>query len=109
VKQIAAIVIALGLAGCASTSKHGRSEPPALSEVVLQNKPAAALAFTPPITLGTPELDLSRNGREPEAFWGYTQGETQAYSVQQDDVQYTDPWSGAYREAFSERSGLLSR
>ena len=98
------------LAGCAGAgNKSADRTVPALSAVALANRPAAALIFTPPITLGTPVLDLSRAGREPEAFWGYSQGVTDTYDVQLDDRQYTDPWTGGYRESFSERSGTSYR
>jgi hypothetical protein len=108
--RVFTISLGLMLAGCAGGgNKSAHCTTPPLSAVALENSPAAALMFTPAITLGTPELDLSRAGREPEAFWGYSQGVTDSYDVHQDDLQYTDPWTGGYRESFSERIGTTSR
>ncbi|HWB52891.1 MAG TPA: hypothetical protein VG722_01820 [Tepidisphaeraceae bacterium] len=103
--------LALALAGCAASQPATKviTAPPALSDVVLDSRPAAALVFSPPVTLGMPQLNLSREGREPEAFWGYSQGVTDFYDVQLDDRQYTDPSTGAYRESFSERAGMSFR
>jgi hypothetical protein len=98
------------LAGCAGAGNRTASNAtPALSTVALESRPASALVFTPPITLGSPVLDLSRAGREPEAFWGYSQGVTDTYDVQLDDRQFTDPFTGGYRESFSERTGTSFR
>jgi hypothetical protein len=108
VKRTLFIFVAMLLAGCASAgNKSANNTTPALSAVALENRPAAALVFTPPITMGNPALDLSRAGREPEAFWGYSQGVTDTYDVLLDDRQYTDPWTGGYRESFTERTGTL--
>lgn len=106
-RRFCLLIIGLALAGCASSSQAPRASVPALQSVALNNPPAAALAFAPPITMGEPALDLSRAGREPEAFLGFSQGTTDTYDVFQDDVQYTDPWTGGYRESFTERSGMM--
>lgn len=104
------VISGLFLAGCAaSRPAPTASNLPNLSAVPLQSRAAAALVFTPPATLGMPVLDLSRDGREPEAFWGYSQGTTDFYDVQLDDVQVTDPYTGGYRESISERAGTSYR
>ena len=109
-KRILLISLGLFAVGCATSHRAAASrQVPALSAVVYEQHPAAALAFTPPITLGTPVLNLSRNGREPEAFWGYSQGATDYYNVVTDDYQNIDPWTGTYREAVSVRVGSTSR
>ena len=80
-----------------------------LSAQQYEERPAAALVFTPPVTLGTPALNLSRDGRQPEAFWGFSQGTTDSYDLMFDDVHVVDPITGGYRESFSERAGITYR
>lgn len=110
-KRILLISLGLFAMGCAASHQHTAScqQAPVLSAAAFQQHPAAALAFTPPITMGTPVLNLSRDGREPEAFWGYSQGATDYYNVVTDDYQNIDPWTGTYREAVSVRVGSTSR
>jgi hypothetical protein len=111
VKRILFISLVLALAGCAASQPVVKivPAPPALSDAAVDSRPAAALVFTPPVTLGMPALNLSRAGREPQAFWGFNQGVTDYYDVQLDDRQYTDPFTGGYRESFSERTGTSYR
>lgn len=79
---------------------------------------AAALVFQPAIAEDMPQLDLSRDGREPEAFVGYAEGVAEHFYVRWDDRQSNyghgrRGGSGAFdryeRRAISEKVGVLYR
>jgi hypothetical protein len=55
--------------------------------------PAAALAFTPPVVLYVPPIDLTRNGRSHAAYLGYELQTLDNVWVRQDD-QLRDNRSG---------------
>ena len=77
---------------------------------VAQLKPAgearhvasASLAFDAPVTIGQPPLNLSREGRSPEAFVGYESITTTSFAVHTDDRQLDD--SNGHQDRFERRS-----
>jgi hypothetical protein len=87
-------------------------------------RPAAALAFSPPLLQDEPALELSRDLRQPSAFVGYPEGVAEFFYVRWDDRQAGgDGWgsggswgssgSGSRdryeRRAISEKVGVLYR
>ena len=76
-------ILAMLLAGCAS-------QPASVAPVQQMTRtyaPASgtALAFDPPVLAGSPRLDLTRDGRGPAAFAGFTEESTQYYSLTTND------------------------
>lgn len=86
--------------------------------------PAVALCFAPAVADELASADLAREGRETEAFVGYSLGQSEYYVTRTNDRQlYTSGgrfgrfggWGGSSdfshydRQAYSERSGVLVR
>lgn len=70
---------------------------------------ASALVFDPPVVWDMPALNLSRVGRQPEAFWGYDQGTTTFYYLRSEDHQFDNSLDGVDRRAVTERFGVSYR
>ena len=79
-------ILGMLLGGCAS-QPQAASVAPEQQPVKRYYAPASgvALAFDPPVLAGSPRLDLSREGREPAAFEGFSEASTQYYSLTVDD------------------------
>lgn len=81
------ILLLLGMVGCAC--KPAAEAPTTQPVVIYVDRPAAALAYAPPVALaaGVPAspLDLSRARRDPAAFVGYDTGLTEFYWLRTDD------------------------
>ena len=102
--------------GCARKSGHvNRAEPDQGDVLLAAARPAAAaLVFEPPMARGGPPLMLAREGRQPEAFVGYAEGEREYFYLRWDDRQSN--WDrGRHggdryeRRAISEKVGVLYR
>jgi len=78
-------ILGMLLAGCASQPEPATVVP--VQQMTRQYEPASgvALAFDPPVLAGSPRLDLSRYGRGPAAFEGFSEASTQYYSLTTDD------------------------
>jgi hypothetical protein len=110
-------MILVGTAGCARQSRHAardRQDDP----FDAAQPAAAALVFEPAVAYDGPPLELSRAGREPEAFVGYAEGVAEYFYVRWDDRQSNfghgrRGGSGAFdryeRRAISEKVGVLYR
>ena len=77
---------------------------------------AAALVFEPPAALDVPPEMLARDGRQPEAFFGYAEGVSEHFYLRWDDRQSN--WGRGHnghggdryeRRAISEKVGVLYR
>jgi hypothetical protein len=106
------MILAMALAGCASQPAVVAPEQQAH---VYSPTVATALAFDPPVLAGTPQLDLSRDGRGPGAFNGFYDGETTFYSISNYDLYPGfggglggGGWAGGYyqRQAYSQTYGI---
>lgn len=97
------------LTGCATQPSSVSSDQQ--QQHVYSNASAAALAFDPPVSAGTQQLDLSRDGREEAAYAGYQESSTTYYDLHQDDRQIVTDNSGGrmLREATSDTFGVSSR
>jgi hypothetical protein len=105
-------ILLVGLVGCTASHRAESVAVPPLSpalETYAQPASASALVFDPPVARNLPELNLAREGREPEAFWGYDSGTTTSYYLRTDDRQFDDSWNGVHRRAISERVGFSYR
>ena len=111
-------VVFVGTAGCA---RHARPAERARADERFEaaQPAAAALVFEPALVREGPPPELSREGREPEAFVGYAEGVAEYFYVRWDDRQSNyghgrrGTGSGAYdryeRRAVSEKVGVLYR
>jgi hypothetical protein len=102
--RILSIIIAsLALMGCAA------QQPPVSAKEQLQQStyapsPAAALAFDPPVLAGQPQMDLSRDDRQPAAFAGYQDTVTTFSDTHTDDLLGDSPIDSSFqRDASSDR------
>ena len=86
------------------------------------DRPAAALAFSPPLLQEAPAIELSRDLRRPAAFVGYPESVAEFFYVRWDDRQSGGDGRGFgsrgggsgsrdryERRAISEKSGVLYR
>ena len=115
------------LAGCAQPlSRQHRGDDRNAALAVYRERagrPAAALAFSPPLLQEVPPLELSRDDRQPSAFVGYPEGVAEFFYVRWDDRQTGGDGSGFgfrggfgsgsrdryERRAISEKVGVLYR
>jgi len=105
-----AAVLLLGIVGCAGThSTTASSQSTTVQDREYTDTQATALAFTPPISANLPAMDLSRDGRAPEAFFGFEQGFTTYYDLHIDDRQSNGNHDRYLREATSDKVGVLLR
>ncbi len=110
------IVLAAISGGCAAQSKQPQAAAtkPSLAAPVVHYQKAsnASLAFDPPVTIGQPPLQLSREGRSPEAFVGYD-SLTATYFVQHSDDHQLDTSHSRFgtfeRRAVSTKVGVSYR
>jgi hypothetical protein len=70
---------------------------------------ASALVFTPAVAMDGPDLDLSRDEREPGAFVGYDDVEQSFVYVRTDDRQSSRGIGRFEREAITEKVGSSTR
>jgi hypothetical protein len=81
---------------------------------------AAALVYDPPVVANSPRIEISREGRAPEAFAGYEELTTTYYYLRVDDRQLNYGGGGASggqhinndrfeRQAITERVGVSYR
>jgi len=98
--------------GCAA--KKAVQPPPTTAEApatqpVYEESASAALVFQPPIAMGEPQLALSREGREIEAFMGFDQTSTTYHYVRFDDRQSDDFEDGYERRSVTVQVGVSQR
>ena len=102
------IIIAILLGGCAA-QKHPAQTPPQAPARTYQPAASGSLVFDPPVTLGEPPVELSRDGRAPDAFVGY-ESQTATYTyLRLDDRQTNDSSSRYERRAISTKVGVTYR
>jgi len=104
----AIIILAACLLGCHQNRKPVTVAPPPTTRPA--EHASAALAFSPPVALDEPELQLWREGRELTAFGGYDQTISQYYYIRTDDRQ--NIWGDndlLMRRAVSVRFGVNTR
>jgi hypothetical protein len=85
------IVLAMISGGCAAQSKppQGSATAPVLAAPArYQPSASGCLVFDPPVTIGQPPLNLSRDGRSIEAFVGYESLTTTTFVQHNDDDQF---------------------
>ena len=109
-------VAALLVSGCAR-QPQGRGERRVDERLADARPAAAALVFEPALVREGPPVELSRDGRQPEAFVGYAEGVAEYFYVRWDDRQGN--WGtgrhggGGFdrfeRRAVSEKVGALYR
>jgi hypothetical protein len=113
-RWISIIILGLCLGGC------GTQPAPVASEQLSDNarygrNNAGALAFDPPVLAGQSQLDLSREGRQPQAFAGFEDSVTTYYDITTYDSQNSGPtWNGSgwgggdqyQRNAYMEKVGV---
>ena len=104
----------LAFAGCAchstsSASTQPVSQPTTQIEPLYESAQAAALAFTPPIALNEPPLELSRDMRERTAFVGYDELIRSYIYVRTDDGFSADGTDRYDRRAIIEKVGSSTR
>jgi hypothetical protein len=68
-----------------------------------------SLAFSPPIAIGLPPLNLDREIRQPGVFLGYDELTTTYYHVRNDDWQVGPTDGRTFRRAVTERVGVSYR
>jgi hypothetical protein len=109
VKRVGLLILGLLATGCAHIPKTGN--PVVYTPPIYTPATAAALAFDPPITLAGPMVDLSREGRENQAFVGYEQMTVESSYVYQRDQQRGPRFDGDRfdRIAYSARQTVISR
>lgn len=101
--------------GCATQYKQPQvtlAAPVWTAPARYQHATSGALAFDPPVTIGQPPLDLSRDGRSIEAFVGYDTLTATTFVQHQDDDQFTrqSPELGTFeRRAVSTKVGVSYR
>jgi starvation-inducible outer membrane lipoprotein len=108
------MILAMALTGCAS---QPASVAPVQQAHIYSPVNATALVFDPPVLVGNPELDLSRDGRGPAAFEGFYDGTTSYYSISTYDLNpgcaggFGGGWAGGYyqRQAISQTNGISYR
>lgn len=121
---ITAVVLSMVLllaSGCATNHKKktnapldGPKQESTTRPAALHYQPSAAgsLVFDPPVTLGAPALDLSREYRNPDAFVAYDAGFITYTYVRTEDRQMGDG-SNRYdrydRRAISTKVGVSYR
>jgi hypothetical protein len=104
-KWMGICIMALLAGGCAT-----QQAPVTPAAPVAVARPATALAFDPPILMGQPRADLSREARQPTAFVGYDSVSTSSFDISTDNRQSTTPGDSYYdREAVTEKVGVSTR
>jgi hypothetical protein len=117
VNRIAAsLLVVLLVQGCAHAPKSDRAAVEAEANAFAAATPAAAaLVFEPSVVRDGLGPELSRDGRQPEAFVGFTEGVAEYFYLRWDDRQAN--WGNGHhggddwyeRRAVSEKMGALYR
>jgi hypothetical protein len=114
-KRLATIFAGILAAGCATAQPSTLVGKPATQPVTeyqpdYQPKTASALCFASPLTPPYPLEGLDRSAREPSAFMGYDQSDTETYVIYSDNSEqdFSD-WGGYQRDSISYRVGTRSR
>jgi hypothetical protein len=105
------IIIGILLSGCAA-QKHpsaDASKPQPLAPPRYLPAASGSLVFDPPVTLGEPPLQLSREGRAPDAFVGYESTTATYFYLRVDDRQTSDAGNRYERRAISTKVGVTYR
>jgi starvation-inducible outer membrane lipoprotein len=108
------MILAMALAGCASQPANVAPQPQAH---LYSPANATALTFDPPVIAGSPQLDLSRDGRGEAAFSGFYDGTTTYYSISTYDLDpgcaggFGGGWASGYyqRQAITQTNGISYR
>jgi hypothetical protein len=99
------------VAGCASKPAHPAAT--AQPAHIYDDAVAAALVYDPPVIANSPRIEISRQGRAPEAFAGFEDITTTFYYLRVDDRQLTNGGSHNNdrfeRQAITERVGVSYR
>ncbi len=104
------MILGLALAGCAATKPADQADRPERSGPPYTPAAAAALAFDPPLAMGLPLPDFSRDGRAPEAFAGYEdQITTYSYTRQRDEIRVRTDFGELDRRAYTDRVSITTR
>ena len=101
----------LSIAGALLTGCAASKQPPQTSPVAreLPDRPATALAFTPPVAHGMEHIDLPRSEREPAIFVGFD-ALTQTFFYVRTDDRFTNDGSDRFiRRSVQERVGVSYR
>ena len=109
---VSIIILAALSGGCAV--QPAPRQPVADLKPIPPAKPiaAASLAFDPPVIIGQPPIQMSREGRSPDAFVGYETTTITSYYIRSDDRQldFGDHRQDLYdRRAISTKVGVSYR
>jgi hypothetical protein len=99
------------LTGCQAHQKPAAAttQPIAAIERYYEPATAPALAFTPPISINDPPIELTRADREPGAFVGF-EDQTRSFLYVRTEDRYSSDGKGRYeRRAIIEQLGSTTR
>ncbi len=103
------ILASFFLVGCAA-SQPQQAKRDVIEDRQYESATAYALAFDAPIAAAYPLPGLDREAREPGAFIGYQDGETETYTIGMDNYQSNDPFLDIFvRYGSSEKTGTRYR
>lgn len=114
-KRLAMIFAAILAGGCATAQPAAPVARPATQPVTrcqpdYEPKIASALCFASPLTPPYPLEGLDRSAREPSAFMGYDQSDTETFVIYSDNSEQDfSEWGGYQRDSISIRVGTRSR
>jgi hypothetical protein len=104
-RQLFILAIAALLAGCTT----GGSAPRPMPHPGYVDASASALAFTPPVSLDQPPVQLPRELRQASAFVGFEQLTTTIFHIRTDDRFGDNGFNWLIRRAVSEQTGVSYR
>jgi hypothetical protein len=110
VRQTFLFMLGAILTGCASqpgamqasNNPHPINQPPITGG-------ASALVFDAPITLGEPEIVVSRDDRGAAAFWGFEDQSSSAYDILTYNRTSTDRGDRYVQDSITEKTGVVQR
>jgi hypothetical protein len=105
-------ILALAVSGCAQNKPMGKSSTTMAASPVPRAyapSPATSLVFDPPVTIGQPPLQLSREARTPDAFVSYDSLTTTYFYLQTDDGAIGYPFERYQRRAITTKVGVSYR
>ncbi len=111
ITAVSSAILALAVSGCAQNKPVGKS-PATLAANPARAyapSPATSLVFDPPVTIGQPPLQLSRDARNPDAFVSYDSLTTTYFYLQTDDGAIGYPYGRYQRRAISTKVGVSYR
>ena len=102
------IAIALLACGCAAHKPEPKAQALPIT-TSYASVPAGSLVFDPPVIVGQPPLQLSRDDRAPSAFAGYDSTTATYFYVRTDDRQTSDRSDRYERRSITEKTGVSYR